>query len=106
MKLTIIAATGGVGQQLLRQALAAGHDVTSVVRDPGKVPPSLRATRIVTAELAGPDPAVLESAIAGADAVVSGLGPASTADAGIAVRGTRAIVAAMAATGVRRLVVV
>ena len=28
MKLTIIAATGGVGRQLLAQALDAGHDVT------------------------------------------------------------------------------
>ena len=28
MKLTIIAATGGVGRQVLRQARHAGHDVT------------------------------------------------------------------------------
>ena len=34
MKLTIFAATGGVGRQLLRQAGAAGHDVTAVVRTP------------------------------------------------------------------------
>ncbi|GAA1033783.1 hypothetical protein GCM10009557_36630 [Virgisporangium ochraceum] len=32
MKLTILAATGGVGRHLLRQAVAAGHDVTVVVR--------------------------------------------------------------------------
>ena len=37
MKLAIIAATGGVGQQLLRQALGAGHDVTAVVRNPAKL---------------------------------------------------------------------
>jgi putative NADH-flavin reductase len=40
MKLTIIAATGGVGQQLLAQALHAGHDVTAVAA----TPPSSRAT--------------------------------------------------------------
>jgi nucleoside-diphosphate-sugar epimerase len=38
--------------------------------------------------------------------VLSGLGPHSNADAGVASRGTRAIVATMQATGVRRIVVV
>ena len=103
MELTIIAATGGVGQQLLAQAVAAGHDVTAVVRNPGKLS---RQVRAVTTDLTAPDPAALESAIAGTDAVLSGLGPHSNADAGIASQGTRAIVAAMHATGVRRIVVV
>lgn len=33
MKLTIFAATGGIGRQLLGQAIAAGHDVTAVARN-------------------------------------------------------------------------
>jgi putative NADH-flavin reductase len=109
MKLTIVAATGGVGQELLGQALAAGHDVTAVVRSPGKLPGEVRAAgkaRIVTADLTAADPGALESAAAGADAILSGLGPRSNSDAGIASRGTRAIVAAMQATGARRIVVV
>lgn len=60
MKLTIIAATGGVGRQLLAQALDAGHDVTAVARNPAKLPAQLlagRAARIVTADLAAPRPA-------------------------------------------------
>jgi uncharacterized protein YbjT (DUF2867 family) len=104
MKLTIFAATGGIGRQLLEQAVAAGHDVTAVVRSPEKL--SGEAVRVVQADLAAPDPAVLESAVSGADAVLSGLGPRSNADAGIAARGTAAIVAAMQATHVRRIVVV
>jgi uncharacterized protein YbjT (DUF2867 family) len=104
MKLTIFAATGGIGRQALEQALAAGHDVTAAVRNPNKL--SGEAVRIVTADLAAADPAVLESAVAGADAVFSGLGPRSTSETGIASRGTRAIVQAMQATGVRRIVVV
>jgi putative NADH-flavin reductase len=103
MKLTIFGATGGIGRHALDQALAAGHDVTAVVRRPGTLPGQVRT---VTADLAAADPAVLESAVAGADAVLSGLGPRSKADAGIASRGTRAIVEAMRATGVRRIVVV
>jgi putative NADH-flavin reductase len=103
MKLTIFAATGGIGRQALDQALAAGHDVTAVVRNPKGLPGDVR---IVTADLAAADPAALESAVAGADAVLSGLGPRSNAEAGIASHGTRAIVQAMQATGVRRIVVV
>ncbi|GAB3767203.1 NAD(P)-dependent oxidoreductase [Microlunatus parietis] len=103
MKLTIVAATGGVGRQVLEQAFAAGHDVTAVVRNPAGLTRSVRA---VVADLATPDPATLESAVAGADAVLSGLGPRSSAEHGIVSRGTAAIVAAMEATGVRRIVAV
>ena len=103
MKLTIFAATGGIGRQALEQAVAAGHDVTAVVRNPKKLSGRVR---IVTADLATPDPAALESAVAGADAVLSGLGPRSNSEAGIVSRGTRAIVQAMRATDVRRIVVV
>jgi uncharacterized protein YbjT (DUF2867 family) len=74
-----------------------------VVRNPGKLSQEVRA---ITTDLTAPDPAALESAIAGTDAVLSGLGPHSNADAGVASRGTRAVVAAIRATGVRRIVVV
>jgi putative NADH-flavin reductase len=103
MQLTIIAATGGIGRQALEQALAAGHDVTAVVRDPSRLS---SAVRTVAVDLAAADPAALEPAVAGADAVLSALGPRSSAEAGVASRGTGAVVAAMQATGVRRIVVV
>jgi putative NADH-flavin reductase len=107
MKLTIFAATGGIGRQILQQAVDAGHDVTAVVRNPQNLPgePSSQV-RVVTADLAAPDPATLTSAVEGADAVLSGLGPRSNSEAGIATRGTRAIAAAMKAASVRRIVVV
>jgi putative NADH-flavin reductase len=105
MKLTIFAATGGIGRQLLEQAVAAGHRVTAAVRDPDKLAVA-GDVRVVTADLADADPVVLESAVEGADAVLSGLGPRSKVEAGIASHGTQAIVQAMQATGVRRIVVV
>jgi putative NADH-flavin reductase len=103
MKLTVFAATGRIGGHILEQALAAGHDVTAVARNPAALP---AAVRTVAADLGTVDPADLEPAVAGADAVLSGLGPRSRADAGIASKGTRAIVQAMQATGARRVVVV
>jgi putative NADH-flavin reductase len=106
MKLTIFAATGGIGRRLLDQALTAGHDVTAVVRNPASLPTEVRA---VTADLTDADPATLESAVAGADAVLSGLGPRaprSKSDIGITSHGTRAIINAMEATDARRFVMV
>jgi len=103
MKLTIFAATGGIGRQLLDQAIAAGHDVTAVVRNLINLPSGIR---IVTADLATANRATLESAVRGADAVLSGLGPRALTKAGIAAEGTRAIVEAMKAADARRLVVV
>lgn len=103
MRLTIFAATGGIGRLALEQAAAAGHDVIAVVRNPKRLSAPVRA---VTADLAAPDAAVLRSAVKGSDAVLSGLGPRSMSEAGITTPGTRAIVEAMEATGTRRLVVV
>jgi putative NADH-flavin reductase len=103
MKLTIFAATGGIGRLMLDQALEAGHEVTAVARHPETLPPDVRT---VIADLSAPDMAALESAVDGADGVLSGLGPRTRADAGIASRGTQAIVDAMQAKVVRRIVVV
>src|SRR6516225_3045426 len=95
MKLTIFAATGGIGRHLVGQAIAAGHDVTAVARNPASLPAEVRAVR-----------ADLATAVGGADAVLSALGPRSKAEYGIASTGTRAITGAMQAAGVRRVVVV
>lgn len=103
MKITIFAATGGIGREILRQAVRAGHDVTAVVRNPNAVTEDVP---VIAADLASPDPARLESAVAGADAVLSGLGPRPVSQTGITSRGTAAIVAAMQAAGARRLLVV
>ena len=107
MKLTIFAATGGIGRHVLEQAVARGHEVTAVVRDPKKLSEHVRQkVRIVRADLAAPDFGALKAAVAGADAVLSGLGPRKLSEAGITSRGTRAIVEAMKATDARRIVVV
>jgi uncharacterized protein YbjT (DUF2867 family) len=74
-----------------------------VARNPARLS---RPVRAVTADMTAADPAAVEAAVAGADAVLSGLGPRSNADAGVAAQGTRVIVAAMQATGVRRIVAV
>ena len=104
MKLTIVAATGGIGRQLNEQAISAGHDVTAVARNLQNLSPA--PARAVAADLASADPAALQPAVVGADAVLSALGPRTRADAGVAARGTTVITQAMRAAGVRRIIVV
>ncbi|MGW6056514.1 NAD(P)-dependent oxidoreductase [Streptomyces sp. NPDC055189] len=104
MKLTVFGATGGVGGEIVRQALAAGHGVTAVVRDPARLSVTGEGLEVFRADLT--DPEALRAAVTGRDAVLSGLGPRKKADAGIATGLTRSVVHAMEAEGVRRLVVV
>lgn len=103
MRLVVVGATGGVGRHLYAQAVAAGHEVTAVVRDPRRLVPH---GPVHTVDLAGAGPTGLAAAIDGADAVLSALGARNADETGIAVRGTRHLVDAMTATGVRRIVVV
>lgn len=44
MRLLLAGVTGGTGKELLAQAVAAGHDVTVVVRHPDRLPPDLAAS--------------------------------------------------------------
>ena len=105
MRLTVFGATGGTGRCLVEQALAAGHDVTAVVRDPTRltVPPHARL-HAVTADVM--DPVAIAPAVDGADAVVSALGPRGTGPTSISEDSTRSIIEAMEKCGARRLVTV
>ncbi|MFH8867516.1 NAD(P)-dependent oxidoreductase [Streptomyces griseus] len=101
MRITVFGATGGVGQEIVGQALAAGHEVTAVVRDPDRLPERLdRAALAAVVRLDDP------AAVAGRDAVLSGLGSRGRRADGVAERLTGRILTAMEAEGVRRLVVV
>ncbi|MFF0433052.1 NAD(P)-dependent oxidoreductase [Streptomyces sp. NPDC004327] len=104
MKLTVFGATGGIGRQLVSQALDAGHEVTAVVRDPARL--TVTGPRLDVARSDLSDPESLRAAVSGRDAVLSGLGARSRADAGVAARLTRSVLRAMEAAGTRRLLVV
>ncbi|MFF6907960.1 NAD(P)-dependent oxidoreductase [Streptomyces sp. NPDC012389] len=105
MRLTVFGATGGVGREIVGQALAAGHEVTAVVRDPARLPEPLDAGAL-HGVVRLDDPAAVRAAVAGRDAVLSGLGARGRKADGIAERLIGLIVEAMAAEDARRLVVV
>jgi uncharacterized protein YbjT (DUF2867 family) len=105
MKLTIFGATGGIGGEVVRQALDAGHKVTAVVRDPTRFTLSHPALE-VTSVPGLTDPEVLRSVVDGSDAAVSGVGPRGRKDGPVASSATRGILRALEAEGVGRFVAV
>ena len=101
MKLTLFGATGATGTCLTVQALAAGHEVTAVARDPARLKaPAHRRLRTVRADIM--DPASIVPAIAGADAVISAVGPRGTGPTTVAQDSVRSIIQAMHEAGARR----
>jgi putative NADH-flavin reductase len=106
MRLTVFGASGKTGRHLLEQALAAGHTVTAVVRDPARLPVHHhQRLKVVAADVL--DPAAIAPAVAGADAVLSALGPHPPRNrSSIMSAATASILAAMRATGTSRLVVI
>jgi putative NADH-flavin reductase len=103
-KLLILGATGGTGQQLLTQSLEAGHDVTVLARSPDKITVRHERLQIVRGSLTD-DGAMLAQAMKGRDSVISAIGRgASLKSDGLIQRSVPAILSAMQAQGVRRLI--
>jgi putative NADH-flavin reductase len=105
MNVTVFGATGAIGQLVVTDLLATGHNVTAYARNPAKVPTSWADdVRVVVGEIT--DAAPIDEAVAGADAVISALGPSMDRQAtGLPlVEGTRLIVAAMQRHGVKRYI--
>lgn len=100
MHITIFGSTGRTGLQLVEQALERGHTVTAAARTPSKLARTHDALRVVQCDVLQPE--TLGAAVHSADAVaVSLTGPGQTRSAG-----TANVLAAMAAHGVGRILIV
>src|SRR5919108_5472270 len=104
MRILVIGATRGTGQQVMQQALAAGHTVTALARDPARLDVQHERLSVVRGDVL--DPASLAPAMAGQDAVISSIGVTSRGPTTLYSDGMRHIIQAMHATGVKRLVAV
>jgi len=102
MNLTIFGATGTVGRHVVEQALQQGHAVTAFARHPdalGIHHPQLQRVQGDVMDLAA-----VQQAIAGQDVVICVLGSGKKLTGTVRSQGTRQIIRAMEATGVRRLI--
>lgn len=97
MKLFVLGATGGTGVELVRQAPVRGHSVTAFGRS-AAAPPAVSVAGDVA------DARGLEPAMRGHDAVVFTLGPRNFGPTTLCSTSMRAVLPAMQAAGVRRIV--
>ncbi|MFD7844013.1 NAD(P)-dependent oxidoreductase [Nocardia sp. NPDC059764] len=100
MNIALFGATGTVGRHAVTQALAAGHQVTVLVRDPATLTVTHERLRVVTGDVL--DPAAVERTVLGQDAVIVALGAGRKGV--VRAEGTRHIIEAMNRTGVKRLI--
>jgi putative NADH-flavin reductase len=104
MKLVILGATGQIGGELVRQGLLRGYEITALVRSPEKIRDRDDRIHVVAGSVL--DPALLRQAVAGHDAVVSTLGHTDLKPSSIVTDAARALIAVMAASSVKRLVII
>ena len=71
-RITLFGATGRVGRMLLDLAIADGHEVTALVRDPAKL--SAKHARLTVRPGDALDPPAVRDAVRGATAVLGALG--------------------------------
>ena len=104
-KLTVFGATGKTGQQIVHAALAAGHQVTAVARDPAKLEISHERLRLARGDVL--DAGWITESVRGADAVLSALGTANGLEpTTVYSTGTTNILHTMNHAGVQRLVTI
>lgn len=104
MRLAILGATGRTGRQLVAQALAAGHEVSALARDPSKLDGARERVQVVQGDAT--DAGAVERLVGGADVVLSALGPQGVREGGLHARSIAAVLAGMERRGVRRYLAV
>ena len=101
MRLIIFGSTGSIGQQLVLQALSLGHTVTAFARNKSKLQ-DIEHDHLTIYEGDVLDPASVEKAVKGHEAVLCALGAGRKGH--VRSEGTRNIIRAMEKAGVKRLI--
>lgn len=105
MKIALVGASGFVGSAILKEALGRGHEVTAIVRHPGKLQAQKNLT-IVKNDAMGTDK--LSEILKGNGAVVSAYNPgwANPDIYNEFLKGSQSIQDAVKKSGVKRLIVI
>ncbi len=103
MRILIVGATGATGQQIVKQGLAQGHEVTALVRNPDQFEMQHNSLQIMKGDVL--DPASLE-AMQPQDAVISSLGSRkiSLEPVTLLSEGTKNLLRAMEHYSIKRLI--
>ena len=74
-RIVVLGATGSLGKHVIRQAVAAGHEVSALVRTPSKIPAELRdRVAIIKLDLATATVSELSAALCDHDVLINTAG--------------------------------
>lgn len=104
MKIALFGGTGPTGRHIIEEALRQGHELFVYTRDAGKLSAFSGKIEVVVGDLNNRQ--AIRACIAGADAVISALGPNSlkARKKRPIMRGVGAIISVMEELGVRRII--
>ncbi|MCW6511890.1 NAD(P)-dependent oxidoreductase [Lichenifustis flavocetrariae] len=104
MRILVTGATGGTGREVVRQALARGHQVNALARSASDAAPLLPGTDIIEGDAR--DGEAVAKALAGCDGVISALGTKLSLlhEETLLSTATRVLIDAMQHRGIKRLV--
>jgi putative NADH-flavin reductase len=103
MKIAVIGASRGLGYELLRLALAEGHEVTALLRNPSTLKITDSRLKLLAGDIL--DPASTAVVVAGQDAICVCIGVAPTLQAvTVFSRGIECVVAAMGQDSRQKLI--
>ncbi|WP_233843229.1 NAD(P)H-binding protein [Dyella sp. 2HG41-7] len=101
MKIVLFGATGHIGGAILDEALARGHDVTAVVRDPSRLTKHHAHLHVVTGDVAQPN--TWAAAAKGADAVIASLSARRSGNPNDIAAAAKTLLDSLPAANVKRL---
>ncbi len=106
MRIAIVAASGKTGTQLVKAALAAGHEVIAIARSPEKM--DYEDPAITKRAGDGYNEASIVAALEGADAVITTVGKTNLRDKrfDLSTAAHHAVIAGMKAHNIQRLLVI
>ncbi|MBD8872533.1 NAD(P)-dependent oxidoreductase [Rhodanobacter sp. DHB23] len=102
MRIALFGATGHLGHAILDEALARGHDVTAIVRDPSRLSTHHARLTVVAGDVARPETWL--PAVHGSDAVVASLSARRDGNPDSLPANARLLLDQLPAAGVPRLV--
>ena len=103
MKIVLFGASGALGQRILTETLARGHEVTAVVRDPATFDQTKENVKIVSGDVL--DSSSVQRVATGAGAVISAVGPGG-GDPQLVRKAAHSLLNGLTRAGVKRLLVV
>jgi putative NADH-flavin reductase len=100
MIIALFGAGGHIGHDILDEAVARGHDVIAIVRDPARTKIDNPKINVVAGDVA--NPATYRAAITGVDAAIASLSGRRDQDAASVPRNAGILLDSLAAAGVKR----